>query len=65
MAQQGKSSGKRERIDTGNNTQYVRRDNDGTFKESEDPGRASSQDQKRDAENTTTRGRGDRGDREK
>jgi hypothetical protein len=65
MAQQDKSSGKRERIGTGTSTQYVRRNDDGTFKESEDPGRASRHDQKRDAENTATRSQGDRGDRDK
>jgi hypothetical protein len=65
MADHGKSSGKRERIDTRNSTQYVRRDDEGKFKESEDPGRASSQDQKRDAHNTSTSGQGDRGDRDK
>ncbi|MCC2546211.1 hypothetical protein LJY25_07125 [Hymenobacter sp. BT175] len=42
---------------------YTRRNEDGTFKEMEDVGRASAQDQKRDAKNTSTPGQGDKGDR--
>ena len=53
----------RERIDTGTDTRYVRRDAQGQFKESDDAGRANSQDRKRDAENETRSGQGDRGDR--
>jgi len=53
----------RERIDTGNDKRYVRRDDDGTFEESDDVGRSQSQDQRRDAEHDTTKGQGDRGDR--
>jgi hypothetical protein len=54
----------RERIDTGDDERYVRRDDKGQFKESVDVGRSSVQDQKRDAENPTRSGQGDRGDRE-
>lgn len=54
----------RERIDTGNDKRYVRRDDEGQFDEVEDVGRSSAQDQKRDAEHTTRSGQGDRGDRE-
>ena len=53
----------RELIDTGTDKRYVRRDAQGQFKESDDVGRANSQDQKRDAENDTKSGQGDRGDR--
>ena len=60
----GKGSGKRERIDTGRDSRYVRRDEQGQFKEVEDVGRASTQDRTRDAENQSTPGRGDRGDRD-
>ncbi|MDQ2673979.1 MAG: hypothetical protein M3Y40_04930 [Chloroflexota bacterium] len=42
---------------------YVRRDEQGQFDEVEDVGRSSAQDQKRDAEHTSTPGQGDRGDR--
>ncbi len=55
--------GKRELVDTGTDKRYVRRDEHGRFDESEDKGRADAQDRKRDAENTTTSGQGDRGDR--
>jgi hypothetical protein len=54
---------KRERIDTGTDTRYVRRDESGTFKESDDAGRANSSDRRKDAEHETTTGQGDRGDR--
>ena len=54
----------RERIDTGSDQRYVRRDDQGQFDEVEDVGRSSAQDQKRDAKNTTRSGQGDRGDRE-
>lgn len=56
-------TGKRELIDTGNDKRYVRRDEQGRFDEVVDVGRSLSQDQKRKAENTTTPGYGDRGDR--
>ena len=42
---------------------YVRRDEDGQFKEVEDVGRSSAQDQRRDAEAESMPGQGDRGDR--
>ena len=54
---------KRELIDTGNDKRYVRRDEQGQFKEVEDVGRSSAADQKRDAKNKSTRGHGDKGDR--
>jgi hypothetical protein len=54
----------RERIDTGSDKRYVRRDDQGQFSESEDVGRSSAQDQQRDAENATRSGQGDRGDRD-
>jgi hypothetical protein len=54
----------RERIDTGTDKRYVRRDDQGQFKESDDVGRSSANDQRRDAENSTRSGQGDRGDRE-
>jgi len=53
----------RELIDTGDDRRYVRRDEKGQFNESVDVGRSSAQDQKRDAEDDTREGQGDRGDR--
>ncbi len=42
---------------------YVRRDDQGQFSESDDVGRASAQDQKRQARTESKPGQGDRGDR--
>jgi hypothetical protein len=42
---------------------FVRRDDDGKFKESDDVGRSLSQDQKRDAKTESKPGQGDKGDR--
>jgi hypothetical protein len=54
----------RERIDTGTDSRYVRRDDKGQFKESDDLGRSLSRDRKEDAENEAPRRQGDRGDHE-
>jgi hypothetical protein len=54
----------RDMIETGRDKRYVRRDDEGKFKESDDVGRSMSQDPKRDATRKTSRGQGDRGDRE-
>ena len=53
----------RELIDTGSDKRYVRRDDDGRFKESDDVGRSSAQDQKRVSKTKPKRGEGDKGDR--
>lgn len=53
----------RELIDTGTDKRFVRRDEEGRFKESDDVGRSLAQDQKRDSINKAKRGEGDRGDR--
>ena len=54
----------RELIDTGTDKRFVRRDRQGQFKESDDVGRSSAQDQKRDSKTTPKRGEGDREDRQ-
>jgi hypothetical protein len=54
---------KRERIDTGNDKRYVRRDEDGKFKESVDVGLSSAADQRQDAKRDAKPGEGDKGDR--
>jgi hypothetical protein len=54
----------RERIDTGSDKRYVRRDDEGKFKESVDVGRSAAADSRRDAEHTTKSGQGDSGDRD-
>ncbi|ARO33635.1 hypothetical protein HJB79_26365 [Rhizobium lentis] len=53
---------KRELVDTGTDKRYVRRDNRGRFKESDDVGRSLSADKRRRAKNDTKPGEGDRGD---
>jgi hypothetical protein len=53
----------RELIDTGTDKRYVRRNGEGQFKESDDVGRSSAVDQKRDAKAKSRKGEGDRGDR--
>lgn len=57
-----RGSNDRERIDTGTDSRYVRRDDQGRFKESDDVGRSLSQDRRRDAETEVRKGQGDRGD---
>ena len=58
-----KSSSKRELIDTGSDKRYVRHDERGHFKESDDVGRSLPSDRRRNAKTKTERGQGDRGDR--
>jgi hypothetical protein len=54
---------KRERIDTGTDVRFVRRDDRGRFKESDDAGRSLAADRRQHAKTVATRGQGDRGDR--
>ena len=61
MPDKKKSSG-RELIDTGRDKRYVRRDEKGQFKESDDVGRSLSQDIRRNAKTKVKKGEGDRGD---
>ena len=56
---------KRELIDTATDKRYVRRDEKGQFKESDDVGRSLSQDIRRKAKTTVKSGQGDRGDQKK
>jgi hypothetical protein len=58
-----KKSLKRELIDTGKDTRYVRRDPGGKFKDSDDQGRSLSQDRKTKAKKKVKSGQGDKGDR--
>ena len=61
----GKSSSKREMIDTGTDKRYVRRDSKGQFKESDDVGRSLAADRRQHAKNEAPKGQGDRGDRKR
>jgi hypothetical protein len=63
MPEKKKSSGAREMIDTGADKRYVRRDDKGQFKESDDMGRSLGQDVRKDAKTKSKKGQGDRGDR--
>ncbi len=58
-----KREDKRELIDTGSDKRFVRRNDDGTFEESDDVGRSLSQDVRKHAKTKVKPGQGDRGDR--
>lgn len=60
-----KSSSKRELIDTGTDKRYVRRDEKGQFKESDDQGRSLARDVKQHAKTVSKPGEGDRGDQKR
>lgn len=56
--------GKRELIEPNpGDKRYVRRDEDGRFKESDDVSRSLAQDVRKSAKNEAPKGQGDRGDR--
>ena len=52
----------RELIDTGHDKRFVRRDDHGRFKESDDVGRSLARDIKQHAKTKAKKGQGDRGD---
>jgi hypothetical protein len=58
-----RTAAKRELINTGTDKRYVRRDQSGRFKESDDVGRSLAQDRRRRAKTKTKPGQGDKGDR--
>ena len=58
-----RKAAKRELINTGSDKRYVRRDQSGKFKESDDVGRSTVQDRRRRAETKSKLGQGDKGDR--
>lgn len=53
----------RELINTGNDKRFVRRNDKGQFKESDDVGKSLTQDRRQHAKTRTKPGEGDRGDR--
>ena len=55
-------SSKRELTSPQGDKRYLRRDEKGRFKESDDVGRSLSQDRRRKADTTVAPGQGDRGD---
>ena len=56
---------KRELNDTGTDKRYVRRGEQGRFKESDDVGRSLAADRRQHAEHGAAKGQSDRGDRKK
>ena len=52
----------RELIDTGTDKRYMRRNEDGTFKESDDVGKSLSQDVRQHAKGKKPKNQGDKGD---
>jgi len=58
-------AGKRELIDTGTDKRYVRRNQRGEFKESDDVGRSLGADRRKKAKTISKPGQGDKGDRRK
>ena len=60
-----KTVSKRELIDTGKDKRFVRRDDEGRFKESDDVGRSLSQDVRKHAKTKVPPGQGDRGDQKR
>ena len=62
MAEKKKSDGGRELVDTGMDKRFVRRDDQGQFKESDDVGRSLGQDVRQHAKTKVKKGQGDRGD---
>ena len=60
-----RSSAKRELINTGTDARYVKRNADGSFKESADVGRSQRADQVRAAKTTVKAGYGDQGDQKR
>ena len=56
---------KRERIDTGTDKRFVRRNAGGTFKESDDAGKSLTSDRRTKAKRAVTSGQGDKGDRKR
>jgi hypothetical protein len=57
--------GKRELIDTGTDKRYVKRNPDGTFKESVDVGRSLAADRRSKSKSVAKSGYGDQGDQPK
>lgn len=56
---------KRELIETGSDKRYVRRDEKGQFKESDDVGKSLAQDVRKSAKTTVKAGQGDKGDQKR
>ena len=62
IMQNKKHSNDRELIDTGTDKRFVRRDDEGQFKESDGVGRSLGKDVQKPAKTKVKKGQGDRGD---
>jgi hypothetical protein len=60
-----KKKGDRELVDTGKDKRFVRRDDEGQFKESDDVGRSLAHDRRQAANKEVPSGQGDRGDQKR
>jgi len=60
-----RKSNDRELIDTGTDKRFVRRDENGRFKESDDVGRSLAQDVRKHAKTEVRPGQGDKGDQKR
>ena len=58
-----KKASRRELINTGTDKRFVRRDEQGRFKKSDDVGRSLAVDRRQHAKTKAPKGQGDRGDR--
>lgn len=65
MATKKGSGSKRELIEPNGDKRYIRRDDKGRIKESDDQGKSLSQDIKQRAKTTVPSGQGDKGDQKK
>jgi|GEM_PF-651311 len=61
-AKKKRKAARRELIDTGVQKRYVRRNEEGQFKEVDDVGRSLAQDRRKKAKKTVKAGQGDKGD---
>lgn len=62
MAARKDSQGERELIDTGSDKRYQRRNDDGTFGESDDQSKSLGQDVRQHARSNKPKSQGDKGD---
>lgn len=65
MATGGKAPAKRELIEPGGDKRFIRRDEKGRIKESDDVGRSLGADVRKHATTTVAPGQGDKGDQKK
>ena len=65
MATGSKAPAKRELIEPGGDKRFIRRDESGRIKESDDAGRSLAADMRKPAKTTVSAGQGDKGDQKR